>query len=405
MSVKKGGALFLIISISIGADLEWQAEFRARMEQDTVSSVSDSASAIGGSTLTQFRSRLTLRMQSSGLSAAVQFQDSRILGDPDNASGTAGQDQNSITFSQAYLRYQLRNSGVVTVGRFALPLGNQRLFSSNNWSARGRFFEGYTVDYTFFRRANTKVFRLWLVENYRESNSDRDDTVIDGFYLSSTSSPYGLFQVKNLEAYGYRELNQGSTNAKIRRTTYSGRMVSTMDLGILYCALELEGAVQSGSSADFNTIDGTMMVTNLTVGLPFLFRSEVTAGKEYISGDDPATENVGEGFANPYGAGHKWHGYMDYHKRFSSNDKAGLNESSLRLGVPLFGGLKMQVHYHSFMEGIGSSRLGSEIDFVFSLDPAPGFRVSQGYSRYTHESGSWGTGSDEFAYIMVSATL
>lgn len=405
MSVKKFGGLFFIISFSFGADLEWQAEFRARMEQDTLSSGYDSISTTGNSALTHFRSRLMLKMSGSGLSAAIQFQDVRILGDPNNASGTAGQDQNTITFSQAYFRYQLRNSGVVTVGRFGMPLGNQRLFSNNNWSARGRFFEGYTIEYNFFRRARMKAFRLWIVENYQLSDSDRDDTVIDGFYVNSTSPSFGFFQIRDLEGYGYRELNQGSSSSRISRNTYGGRLVSSVDLAVVYLSMELEGAVQSGSSANFNSIDGSMVVTNLTFGLPFLFRSELTLGREYFSGDDPSTQNIGEGFANPYGAGHRWHGYMDYHKRFSTNSETGLNESSLRLDVPMFGQHKVQVNYHNFKEGFESKELGSEIDFTITLNLASGLKVSQGYSSYSHASGSWGTGTDEFAYIMVSVTL
>ena len=32
----------------------------------------------------------------------------------------------------------------IRFGRFEMPLGNQRLFSNNNWNDRGRSFEGLT---------------------------------------------------------------------------------------------------------------------------------------------------------------------------------------------------------------------------------------------------------------------
>lgn len=386
------------------ADLEWQSEFRARVERDTVTSANDTASSRGQSSFTHFRSRLMLKMTSGSLSAAVQFQDVRVLGHPDNASGSTAQDKHALAFSQAYLQYRI-TGGKMRIGRFSLPLGNERLFSQNRWSLRGRFFEGFLAEYNFIKLASSKVFRVYLAENYETFSSDKDDTVIDGFYVASTAPITKISLIDRFEIYGYRELNLGNTEDAIQRTTFGGRLSGSLDLWILGLTLEFEAASQSGPVPGFTSTDAEMSVFNLICDVPMLFNSQITFGKEYFSGDDPATEGKGEGFANPYGAGHKWHGYMDYHKRFVTNGSAGLNETSVRIHTPVFDKYRLAVHLHEFKTGFGNTELGSEIDVVFTVNAGSRLSFSQGYARYTHKSGSWKTGTDEFAYFSISATL
>jgi hypothetical protein len=385
--------------------MEWKAEFRARVERDTVSAPNDTASTHGQSSLTHFRSRLILRMSQGSLSGAVQFQDVRILGAPENASGKTGQDQNTIAFSQAYIQYRIKNNGRMRIGRFDLPLGNERLFSRNQWSLHGRFFEGFLAEYEFGQLAVTKVFRVYLEENYANFSSDGDDTIIDGFYVTSKNPFTRMNSISGLELYGFRELNIGNTADAIQRNTYGGRLTGNLNLLVVGFALEFEGAIQSGFAPGFNSIEGNMSVLNFIFDIPMLFNSQITIGLENYSGDNSATEDIGEGFANPYGAGHKWHGYMDYHKMFPTNGEMGLNETSLRFQVPIFDTYRLAIHTHDFQSGNGSVEFGSEIDIVFTINAGPRLSFSQGYSRYTHKNGSWKTGTDEFAYFSISAVL
>ena len=389
----------------IGSEMEWQAEFRARVEKDTVTSVNDTTSAHGQSSLTQFRSRLMIKMSSGSLSGAVQFQDARILGAPNNASGSTAQDQNSVTFSKAYVEYRIKNGGRMRIGRFDLPLGNERLFSRNQWSLRGRFFEGFLAEYGLIKLATAKVFRVYLAENYATFSSDKDDTIIDGFFAKSKGPITKISSITGLEIYGFRELNLGTTDDAIQRTTFGGRLTGNINLWLLGLTLEFEGATQSGSVPGFSSTNGTMSIVNLICDIPILFDSQITIGRESFSGDNPGTEDKGEGFANPYGAGHKWHGFMDYHKRFTSNGEAGLNETNVRFQIPVFNKYRLAVNVHDFKTGFGDIKLGSEIDVVFTVNAGPRLSFSQGYSRYTHKDGSWKTGTDEFAYFSISATL
>ncbi len=249
------------------------------------------------------------------------------------------------------------------------------------------------------------MFRVYLAENYATFSSDKDDTIIDGFFAKSKGPITKISSITGLEIYGFRELNLGTTDDAIQRTTFGGRLTGNINLWLLGLTLEFEGATQSGSVPGFSSTNGTMSIVNLICDIPILFDSQITIGRESFSGDNPGTEDKGEGFANPYGAGHKWHGFMDYHKRFTSNGEAGLNETNVRFQIPVFNKYRLAVNVHDFKTGFGDIKLGSEIDVVFTVNAGPRLSFSQGYSRYTHKDGSWKTGTDEFAYFSISATL
>ena len=88
------------------------------------------------STYSQMRSRIFFKLVNGPVSINMQLQDSRILGNSINSPGVTSEDQTKATFHQVYLNTHniLKRNWSMQIGRFQLPLGQQRLFSKNNWN-------------------------------------------------------------------------------------------------------------------------------------------------------------------------------------------------------------------------------------------------------------------------------
>ena len=111
-----------------------------------------------------------------------------------------------------------------------------------------------------------------------------------------------------------------------------------------------------------------------------------------------------EGFAKPFGAGHKWHGYYDYssHKSFKDNYHVGLKEWNLKAKLSGLLGFNLNANYHNFTDAVQGNKFGDELDLIFSRKLPSGGNWSLGYALY------WENGGDaplDFTYLMISFIL
>ena len=96
--------------------------------------------------------------------------------------------------------------------------------------------------------------------------------------------------------------------------------------------------------------------------------------KEYISGDEfllGGSDGELTGFAKPFGAVHKFHGYYDnpIHNKFLDNSHAGLNEWFIASNHKLFSSFNLSIKYHHFKDAIDFGAYGKELDFILSKTP------------------------------------
>ena len=63
-----------------------------------------------------------------------------------------------------------------------MALGQQRLFSKNNWNNIGRSFEGF-LTYRKSQKGNLRLFYLINNETYDRLDDDVYDQTINGFYF------------------------------------------------------------------------------------------------------------------------------------------------------------------------------------------------------------------------------
>ena len=384
------------------SELEWQAEFRYRLMQDR--STSNSENTISEfSTYSQMRSRIFFKLVNGPVSINMQLQDSRILGNSINSPGVTSEDQTKATFHQVYLNTHniLKRNWSMQIGRFQLPLGQQRLFSKNNWNNIGRSFEGF-LTYRKSQKTNLRLFYLINNESYDRLDNDLYDQTINGFYFDFNLQQIPPFIGSNIEVYGFRtglaEDRDGLLVQNYHRTTYGSRIYTTF----LFFTFEAEAALQTGRITG-GQVDAFLSAVNFGVKLDFLpFINFISIGNEFISGDDESTRSI-EGFAKPFGARHKWHGYYDYsaHKSFKDNYHVGLKEWNVKSKLSGLMGMNLNVNYHNFSDAVNGSKFGDELNFILSRKLLFGGEWSLGYVLY------W-DGSDnplDFSYLMISFIL
>ena len=384
------------------SELEWQAEFRYRLMQDRISSSSDNIIS-GFSSYSLLRSRIFFKLVNGPVSINMQLQDSRTLGNSINSPGIAGQDQTKPTFHQVYLNTHniLRRNWSVQLGRFQMALGQQRLFSKNNWNNIGRSFEGF-LTYRKSQKGNLRLFYLINNETYDRLDDDVYDQTINGFYFDFNLKQISQFPGSNIEVYGFRTgLAEQQDNLLIQnyyRSTYGSRIYTSF----LFLTLEAEAALQSGKIA-VGQVEAFLSAVNLGAKLDFIpFVNSISIGNEFISGDNESTRAI-EGFAKPFGAGHKFHGYYDYsaHKSFKDNNHIGLKEWNVKAKFSMLMGINLNVNYHNFSDSVKGNKFGDELDLILSRKLLSGGEGSFGYVLY------W-DGSDtplDFSYLMISFIL
>ena len=398
--------LILPLEFLFPANLKWSAETRLRVQNlhnDTTST---------SSTASYFRGRINFDLTSNIYKAYFQLQDSRLLGNQNNYAGQTGLDNSYPTFHQFYGQVSgpFNGKNRIRFGRFEMPLGNQRIFGRSNWGNYGRSFEGITNsrntrqgEILFFHLVNTDLYPM----------NDQFDYVIDGFYATSNIQTLRNRGTQSIESEKTKYPNSGvlldyylfnenivvspGENTKKRQT-----LGARIDKKFTRFSIEAEGAYQTGKYYSDN-IEAYLLSLNLEFPIGFIpFTKSISFSQEYISGDKyhlGGSDGILSGFAKPFGAGHKFHGYYDnpLHKKFANNSHAGLNEWFIKTKHEIFPDLNIVVKYHSFKDAIDVNTYGQELDFVLSKKLPLGGKIVQGYSAYFTEDGD----RLDFGYFML----
>ena len=398
--------LILPLEFLFPANLKWSAETRLRVQNlhnDTTST---------SSTASYFRGRINFDLTSNIYKAYFQLQDSRLLGNQNNYAGQTGLDNSYPTFHQFYGQVSgpFNGKNRIRFGRFEMPLGNQRIFGRSNWGNYGRSFEGITNsrntrqgEILFFHLVNTDLYPM----------NDQFDYVIDGFYATSNIQTLRNRGTQSIESektknpdsgvlFDYYLFNENIVVSPVENTKKRQTLGARIDKKFTRFSIEAEGAYQTGKYYSDN-IEAYLLSLNLEFPIGFIpFTKSVSFSQEYISGDKyhlGGSDGVLSGFAKPFGAGHKFHGYYDnpLHKKFANNSHAGLNEWFIKTKHEIFPDLNIVVKYHSFKDAIDVNTYGQELDFVLSKKLPLGGKIVQGYSAYFTEDGD----RLDFGYFML----
>ncbi len=358
-----------LLSIIIGLTLiSAQQQFkvggqiRYRSEQNDKGLTPESKSA----TFSYLRTRLNLSFSpNESVSGLIQIQDSRTLGEEGSTLSDGSAD--NMDLHQAYAKIQLAPLWSLKVGRMEVIYGPQRLMGAVGWHNIGRSFDGFVLK---FAKDKMTVDIFNFIEHEMDIymdiyDEDFDDVMVRGAYSSFYVMPgmkTDVFIIQDGE-----------------RMTYGGYAKGKIS-GIGY---ELESAIQKGNSWANQDIkyNGMMWGANFSYTLG---GNTVTAGADYISGDDSTTTEI-ESFHTLYATNHKYYGFMDYFLNlpFHTNGQ-GLIDMHIKAALVSVGGIRPFLAIHSFKNADQSGEFGQEIDITLKYTLYNAVNIVGGYSMFTN---------------------
>ncbi|MBT3496415.1 MAG: alginate export family protein [Candidatus Marinimicrobia bacterium] len=325
------------------------------------------------------RTRFAVSYDNDDYSTFIQLQDSRIFGTETNTlkDGTA----DALDVHQAY--FKLKNLfGVpltAKVGRFEAAYGPQRLMGAVGWHNIGRSFDGVIFNLTN-DFANVDFFNFKQVE--ASTVNDNDDFNVRGAYAHLS-----LMDGHKTQAFAIQDGD---------RMTFGGYGKGVF-AGVSY---ELEFTMQNGTESDDVNYGGMMYGLNAGYKIAGM---TLSAGVDFVSGDDTTTTDVNESFNTLYATNHKYYGYMDYFLNLPVHTGGlGLSDIHVKMSGLKVAGHVVNVAYHMFNADQSEDSFGNELDITLVKKYADNVKIVAGYSifmpgKLKEENGA----NASFAYLMT----
>ncbi|MBR9726540.1 alginate export family protein [Shewanella intestini] len=338
------------------------------------------------------RTRLTLATaQYNGLSALVEFEDSRNVAGVNDYNDTNGNnpdysviaDPNTTELDQAFLQYQ-RSGFKARVGRQMIALGNQRFVGHVGWRQDRQTFDGLTMQYAF--NDAFEVDYGYLTKRNRIFAEAKDVDAKDHIFNASYKLGFG-----KVTGYGY--LLEEDKAEKNGIDTYGINFegsTKVADAKILYKA---EYASQESTSAAAK-YDADYLALEAGAGI---MGYTVKAGYEKLGSDDGMY-----GFSTPLATLHKFNGWSD---QFLGTPKEGLVDIYASVGGSLMSA-KWTLAYHKFDADKASATvddLGSEIDASVVMPINKNYLVGVKYAKYSAGDSTAGKVDTDKVWLWANA--
>lgn len=404
-------SLITITSVKLPAQFNIQAELRNRFElRDGYRSLS--AKDTTPARLIWQRSRISFNYETKNFKLTITPQDVRLWGDESqrSSSGVFG-DEASLELYEGYAEIKLGTLGWVSVGRQELKYDNQRLLATRNWNNNGM-----TYDAVLFKlkaanwdihlagtwnslaeassgnlypsnRIKNLMF-LWANHTFNENlalsllhtavGATKTDTT-NTLYYKQTTGFYAAFKKDDLNMWGEAYYQYGKTNT------------------------------DKNVSAYLFAVDGSYKINNFTpgIGLTLLSGNSKT-------GAEQNTENL---FDIHYGARHRFYGFMDYYRNFSSHtNQGGLADYYFYLDYKFSKSVSLRNigHYFRLAQNNATTptdkNLGYENDLVLKYKFSDWGILESGYLFYLPTNtlktlqGDSNAGFQQFIYVQLSLT-
>jgi len=163
---------------------------------------------------------------------------------------------------------------------------------------------------------------------------------------------------------------------------------------------ELEFAMQNGTESDDVNYGGMMYGLNAGYKIAGM---TLSAGVDFVSGDDTTTTDVNESFNTLYATNHKYYGYMDYFLNLPVHTGGlGLSDIHVKMSGLKVAGHVVNVAYHMFNADQSEDSFGNELDITLVKKYADNVKIVAGYSifmpgKLKEENGA----NASFAYLMT----
>jgi len=305
------------------------------------------------------RTRINLNFYPvNNVSAFIQIQDSRLMGQESNTLTDGSADQ--LDLHQAFSKINIHENLSLKLGRFEVNYGTQRLIGAVGWHNVARSFDGLILNYKI-KNTDWDFFNFKEVENLTES--EKGDKNVSGVHGS-----FNLIPKTKLEL-----LLVGDD----RRRTFAVYAAGSLK-GLGY---EFESSLQNGNNGSGKDYQGLLWAANFNYDIS---GHRISGGIDYVSGDDSLTSAI-ESFNTLYATNHKYYGFMDYFINIpSSTSEQGLYDMHLKLSLSPIKGLKTMLAWHSFQTADKSKEFGQEIDITLKYKLNSAVLFQSGYSVFNN---------------------
>lgn len=333
----------------------------------------------------------------------VQFQDARTLGE-ETSTLTDGAADN-LDLHQGFLRLSdLFGAPVdLQLGRFEVRYGGERLLGAVGWHNVGRSFDGVRLR-LHPDRLSLDVFNLKQTEAL-EPGGTGDLNVFGAYGDAKLLAGYAT--------QGYVIWQRGNPSSTLNRYTAgaylrgrSGRLMPEAELAY------------QGGTLDDRDVSAFLVALQLGYAFPDVTAAPVlTAGVDYLSGDDDPDDGTVKVFDTLYATNHKFYGFMDFFLNLPVHTLGlGLRDVHAGVAVTPEKGLTLRLTYHNFSanedfnlaDGTTTTRFGDEVDVTAVYRYNPKVAFTGGASLFVPGAIFEQTRGDDTAtwlYLMTTVTL
>ena len=329
----------------------------------------------------------------SGLSAGLEFEDSRTVLGVDEYNNAIGRnagvysvvaDPETTELDQGYLKYK-RSGVTATAGRQVIALDNQRFVGHVGWRQDRQTFDGLRLQSEFVENLSAEY--AYLSKRNRIFAEEADIKSKDHLFNVGYKTDLG-----KLSAYAYLlEVDQAVDNGlDTYGVRFAGEKSLSEDANALYSA---EYATQESETAG-TKYDADYLL--LEVGASF---NGVTAKVGY---EELGSDEGNYGFSTPLATLHAFNGWTD---QFLSTPNQGLVDTYLSVEGKV-AGLKLAAIYHDFSadeSAPGIDDFGNELDLLVAKKFNANYSAGLKYGMYSAGDAGTGKVDTDKAWLWLAA--
>lgn len=381
--------IFTITSIELLAQFNVQAELRNRFElRDGYRSLSNEGATPAG--LIWQRTRISFSYETENFKLKLTPQDVRLWGDESQRSSTGvfGDDA-SLELFEGYAELKLGTLGWVSVGRTQLKYDNQRLLAARNWN-----YNGLTYDAVLFK-LNASDWDIHLGSTWNSLAEASTDNLYPPNWIKNLNFLWANHAFGENITLSFLHTAVGTTQTDTTNTlnykhtsgfyyTYKNKGLNLW--GDMYYQY---GKTKTGMDVNawLFAFDGSYKTGNFTpgIGVTLLSGNSKTGTKQ-------STENL---FDIHYGARHRFYGFMDYFRNFTSYTNQG--------------GLADYYYYldYKFSKSVSIRNIGHYFQLAQTNPTTPSDK-NMGYENdlvLKYKFNDWGTLEVGYIFYLPTETL
>lgn len=349
------------------------------------------AEGVNAAFFTEQRSRLNFNYSKDLYKVGFTVQDVRIWGSQSQLNKSDG----LFSVHEAWGQVNFSETVSLKAGRQELVYDDQRILGSVGWTAQGRSHDVMLVKFTD---------EAWTLHTgfafNQEINPPEPAKLFDTFYS-------GVNNYKTLQYLWYnREFESARVsflvlNNGVQQPDSTVNFTQTVGLtgSYIFSDFQVNGSSYYQTGTDPSGAEKSALLASGSLSYSGLKKIGLTIGVDYLSGTQ-ADQVQNHSFNPLYGTHHKFYGFMDYfyvgnphyQQAADHNNNIGLVDLYLKSTVQASKQTTVSFAFHEFISPVSilnpidptnrvSSRLGTEMDLVFSHALSEEVKIQAGYSH------------------------